>query len=282
MTTENSWITNWDLKRPIALKRSNAPLLEAEWEAGYTPFFERRTLKLDEASEGKFGASHVRSVGTEGEWQADDVDFNQFYVIKGSAQLEFEDGSSYELVSDSSAVIPALYRYRFTHISSDFEALHFFAPDAYDIIWGKDMALPERAQTLDPHRHPIILHEDENAWDEGLREFFEYRDLGTLDPTEGRVYVHVIRTKGQPYESGTGWHYHSWGQLFFVLDGHTDIRVEKSPRYALSPGDAFCIGAGDKNRHFVDRVTADYKIVELCVPGWTDATPVEAPEGSSL
>ncbi|WP_080872601.1 cupin domain-containing protein [Oceanobacillus timonensis] len=283
MTTVTPWITDWDVKHPISINKSvGAPLISAEWEDGPTPFFEKRTLNLDKASNGKLGGSHVRGIASEGEWQADDVDFNQFFIIKGSARLEFEDGSSHELVSESSAIVPALYRYRFAQISDDFEALHFFAPDEYNIIWGKDAALPERVQTLDPHRRLVILHEDESAWSEGLREFFEYRDLGTLEPTDGRVYVHVIRTTGQPYEAGTGWHYHSWAQCFFVLDGHADLRVETGPRYALSAGDAFCIGAGDTNRHFVDRVSSDYKLVELCVPGWKDATPVEAPEGSSL
>lgn len=282
-TNVTPWITDWDLDNPISITTSNsAPLLGAKWEKGFTPYFERRSLDLDKASDGKFGASHVRAIASEGEWQADDVDFNHFYVIKGSAQVEFEDGSSHELVSDSSAVVPALYRYRFTKMSEDFEALHFFAPDAYDIIWGKDAELPERVQTLDPNRRPVILHEDEDAWTDGLREFFEYRDLGTLEPTDGRVYVHVIRTTGQPYEAGTGWHYHSWAQCFFVLDGHADLRVETNPRIALSAGDACCIGSGPTNRHFVDRATADYKLVELCVPGWKDATPVDAPEGSSL
>lgn len=283
MTNVTPWITDWDLDHPISINKSNAaPLLGAKWETGPTPFFEKRSLNLDKASDGKLGGSHIRGIANEGDWQADDIDFNQFYIIKGSARIEFEDGSSYNLVSDSSAVVPALYRYRFTHISDDFEALHFFAPDAYDIIWGKDAALPERVQTLDPARRPVISHEDEEAWEDGLREFFEYRDLGTLEPTDGRVYVHVIRTTGQPYEEGTGWHYHSWAQCFFVLDGHADLRVETGPRNALSAGDAYCIGSGPTNRHFVDRATADYKLVELCVPGWKDATPVEAPKGSSL
>lgn len=282
MTNVTPWITDWDLDNPISINKSNsAPLLGAKWEAGPTPYFEKRNLKLDEASEGKFGGSHVRGTANEGNWQADDVDFNQFYVIKGSAQLEFEDGSSYNLVSDSSAIIPALYKYRFTKISDDFEALHFFAPDAYNIIWGKDATMPKRVQSLDSNRQPIILHEEDAVWEDGLREFFEYRDLGAVEATDGRVYVHAIRTTGAD-EEGTGWHYHSWAQCFFVLDGHADLRVETGPRHALSAGDAHCIGSGPTNRHFVDRANSSYKLVELCVPGWKDATPVEAPEGSSL
>lgn len=279
--TTTPWITDWDLDRPLKLKGANAPLLGAVWGPGSTPYFEYRNLNLDKASDGKFGGSYVRAIATSGDWQADDVDFNQYYVTKGTATIEFEDGSNHELIEDSSVVIPALYRYRFAEISNDFQALHFVAPAEYNIIWGEHTPLPERVSTLKADRSPVVLHDDEDAWGDGLREFFEYRDLGTLDPTDGRVYVHVIRTTG-PYEAGTGWHYHSWGQCFVVLDGHADIRVETSPRYALSAGDAFSVGAGDTQRHFVDRVSGDYKLVELCVPGWKDATPVDAPEGSSL
>jgi|SRR5690625_778194 len=274
------WITDWDVDRPIKLKGANAPLAEAQWTTGPVPYFEYRNLNLDKASDGKFGGWHVRAIATSADWQADDVDFNQIYVIKGTATITFENGTTEVLKADTSAVIPALYRYRFTELSEDFEALQFVAPAEYDVIWGEEAALPERTNTLDPDRAPIVLHEDESSWGDGLREFFQYRDLGTLEATDGRVYTHAIRALG-PYEAGTGWHYHSWGQCFVVLDGHADIRVETDPRHALSYADSFCVGAGPTQRHFVDRVTADYKLIELCIPGWKDATPVDAPEGSA-
>lgn len=282
MSNSTSWITGWDLENPISITTSNSsPLLGAKWESGLTPYFEKRTLNVDNISDGKLGGSHVRAIASEGDWQADNVDFNMYYVIKGTASLEFEDGTTHDLVSDSSVILPALYKYRFSNIGEDFEAIHFYAPDAYEIIWGKDAELPERAQTLDPQRKPVVLHEEGYEWSKGLRPFFEYRDLGTIEATDGRIYVHVIRTTG-PNEEGTGWHYHSWAQCFFVLDGHADLRVETGARIALSAGDACCIGLGPTNRHYVDRVSSTYKLVELCVPGYKDATPVDAPEGSSL
>ncbi|GEK79648.1 cupin domain-containing protein [Agrococcus baldri] len=276
------WLTDWDVARPIALKSARVGAREGEWTAGLLPYFEYRSLDLDKASSGKFGGWHVRAIASSGDWQADDVDFHQLFVLKGTARVAFADGSEVELHKESSLVMPPLYRYRVAALSEDFEALHIVAPAEYDIVWGEDVVLPQRAATLDPQRTPIVNHDDDASWGPGLREFFEYRDLGTLEPTDGRAYVHVVRAAGQPFQEGTGWHYHSWAQMFIVLGGYADIRVETSPRWALSYGDAYCIGAGPTQRHFVDRVTADYKVIELCVPGWKDATPVDAPEGSYI
>jgi len=43
--------------------------------------------------------------------------------------------------------------------------------------------------------------------EEGLRSFFEYRDLGVASATSGKVIVHLVRAKNAPVE-GTGWHIH--------------------------------------------------------------------------
>src|SRR5699024_2246298 len=126
--TATPWITDWDLDRPLKLKGANAPLLGAEWGPGAVPYFEHRHLNLDKASDGKFGGSYVRAIATSGDWQADDVDFNQYYVTSGTATIEFQNGSTHKLVEDTSVIIPALYGYRFSIISEDFTALHFVAP----------------------------------------------------------------------------------------------------------------------------------------------------------
>jgi quercetin dioxygenase-like cupin family protein len=42
---------------------------------------------------------------------------------------------------------------------------------------------------------------------DGLRDFFEYRDLGIAEATRGHVVAHLVRAKHAP-ETGTGWHRH--------------------------------------------------------------------------
>ena len=42
---------------------------------------------------------------------------------------------------------------------------------------------------------------------EGLRSFFQYRDLGVSEATHGKVIAHLVRANEAP-EKGTGWHRH--------------------------------------------------------------------------
>jgi mannose-6-phosphate isomerase-like protein (cupin superfamily) len=43
--------------------------------------------------------------------------------------------------------------------------------------------------------------------DEGLRAFFQYRDLGVVDAAGGRVVAQLVRAREAP-EKGTDWHQH--------------------------------------------------------------------------
>jgi len=59
--------------------------------------------------------------------------------------------------------------------------------------------------------------------DEGLRDFFVYRDLGVSDATAGKVLVQLTRAQNAP-EKGTGWHYH-------VADFHLVIMLKGWARF---------------------------------------------------
>ena len=46
-------------------------------------------------------------------------------------------------------------------------------------------------------------------WTDGLREIFEYRDLGTKDATNGDFVAHVIRANGKTNpDEVQQWHLH--------------------------------------------------------------------------
>jgi mannose-6-phosphate isomerase-like protein (cupin superfamily) len=54
---------------------------------------------------------------------------------------------------------------------------------------------------------------------EGLRDNFEYRDLGLAAATNGQVGVKHIRAV-KPFEAATGWHWHDMtGHFIYVLKG---------------------------------------------------------------
>jgi hypothetical protein len=53
----------------------------------------------------------------------------------------------------------------------------------------------------------------------GLRAFFEYRDLGIAEATDGKVVAHVIRAKPGAPLSGGRHHHDVEFQLVYVLRG---------------------------------------------------------------
>lgn len=54
---------------------------------------------------------------------------------------------------------------------------------------------------------------------DGLRDFFEYRDLGISDATHGKVIAHLVRARHAP-ETGTGWHRHeAQFHIVYMLKG---------------------------------------------------------------
>ena len=112
----------------------------------------------------------------------------------------------------------------------------------------------------------------------GLRDFFLYRDLETRAATDGRLHIHVVRaTEAGP---GTGWHYHTMAQWFMVIGGSAVIRVEDQPRQELGWGDSMCIGRGPRMRHEIADHSADYLVLEVCVPAAYSTVAVDEPAGA--
>src|SRR5690606_10980794 len=98
---------------------------------------------------------------------------------------------------------------------------------------------------------------------DGPRSFFSYRDLGVAAATGRRIHIHIVRAS-KPIEKGTGWHSHSMGQLFYVLEGWADLEVERLPSVRMSAGDAMCIAP--RMKHDVPRFSNDYAVLEMCIP----------------
>ena len=88
-------------------------------------------------------------------------------------------------------------------------------------------------------------------WEDGLRDFFEYRDLGIRDATGGQVKAHIIRVRNGGDASDlrtTGMHVHELDfQMIYILrgwikfvyevpDSDGDIRREE---HAFGQGDCY-------------------------------------------
>ena len=100
--------------------------------------------------------------------------------------------------------------------------------------------------------------------DGGLRSFFEYRDLGIRDVTEGRYMAHVIRAK-QACTDGTGFHRHPLDfQIFYVLKGTVRFRYDGHGEHDLVAGD--CVHQPPGIRHELMSCSDDCEILEITSP----------------
>ena len=70
-------------------------------------------------------------------------------------------------------------------------------------------------------------------------------------------------------------------QWFMIIGGSSVIRVENRPAYELNVGDTMCIGYGEHMRHNVAPFSADYAVLEMCVPAEYETTAVPPPEGAA-
>lgn len=278
------WRNGWEpgVSPEIRFARVDAGV--GDWVRGPIPFLEYRDMALADASGGSLGSWHVRfgrEPTAEESWRADDLDFNFVYVLAGTLTVAAEGRREHRLEVGGAVAFPRLQRYQVKAVSPDFEAIHIGAPAESLSYVGPDIELPALAGRLG-ERDLMVTHDtaDEYVSGDGPRSFFEYRDLGGRELTDGRVHLHVIHALGKDVDEGTGWHYHSMGQWMIVLDGRAEMRFENHDRRRIAAFDSTCIGAGPGMRHCVDRVSGDNKVLELCVPAEYDTVAVEAPLGA--
>jgi len=84
------------------------------------------------------------------------------------------------------------------------------------------------------------------TWREGLRNFFEYRDLGISEATNGAYRAHVIRVKKPVTEfRHPGLHVHDLQfQMIYVLKGWVRFTYEGQGEFTFRAGDSCLQRAG--------------------------------------
>jgi quercetin dioxygenase-like cupin family protein len=99
---------------------------------------------------------------------------------------------------------------------------------------------------------------------DGLRQYFEYRDLGIRDATGGKAVMHVIRARGG-HQAGGEWHRHSVQlQLVYVLKGWVRFEYEGVGEVLLEPGS--CVHQPPGIRHREIEHSADLELIEIVLP----------------
>lgn len=119
----------------------------------------------------------------------------------------------------------------------------------------------------------IVTHARDSAFDEGLRGFFAYRDLGMKGVSGGKIQAHVIRAKEGHGASG-GWHYHVLDfQMVYILKGWVRFEYEGVGEVLLEPGS--CVFQPPGIRHREIEHSPDLELIEITSPAEFETVAVE-------
>ena len=124
----------------------------------------------------------------------------------------------------------------------------------------------------DAHLPPgfAVSHAGPTGWEGGLRAFFEYRDLGVADATQGRVGAHVIRARGASETPGEH-HRHALDfQLVYVLRGWVEFDYAGVGRVRLSEGS--CVTQPPGIDHVELAHSDDLEMLEITLPAHIETT----------
>lgn len=100
--------------------------------------------------------------------------------------------------------------------------------------------------------------------DDGLRPFFQYRDLGIRDATNGKVVAHVIRAKPGTEAMPQRHHHDVDFQMVYVLKGWIKFDYEGVGEVTLTPGT--CVHQPPGIRHTELGHSDDLELVEIVSP----------------
>ncbi|MBT4966088.1 MAG: cupin domain-containing protein [Alphaproteobacteria bacterium] len=110
-----------------------------------------------------------------------------------------------------------------------------------------------------------VAHEKDAEWDEGLREYFAYRDLDIFKQTGGKMRAHVIRPTKPGEEQGDK-HFHKVDfQMVYVLKGWALMHFDGVGEVRLEEGS--CMYQEPEIEHRLIEWSDDYTVIELLVPG---------------
>ena len=108
--------------------------------------------------------------------------------------------------------------------------------------------------------------EADAKWTPGLREIFEYRDLGIKDGTHGDYVAHIIRHNGKKAKDKVqAWHLHECDfQFVMVLSGWATFEYEGQGVKTTKKGDA--ILQTPRIRHREIDCSEDFAVLEIVSP----------------
>ena len=109
---------------------------------------------------------------------------------------------------------------------------------------------------------------------DGMRPYFEYRDLGIHEATFGAAVMHVIKAREGTQATGE-WHRHNVTlQIVYVLKGWAIFEYEGHGEHRLEAGT--CVHQPSVIRHREIAHSDDLELIEIVLPGSFQTTSAEA------
>ena len=117
------------------------------------------------------------------------------------------------------------------------------------------------------------------TWTPGLREIFDYRDLGIKAATHGDYIAHVIRaTARHEADAVQQWHVHHCDfQFVMVLNGWAEFEYEGEGVHRIEKGDVVNQRPGIKHREIA--CSDDFEVLEIVAPADFKTEIVDPPVG---
>ena len=128
----------------------------------------------------------------------------------------------------------------------------------------------------------FVHDEDKYAdWKPGLREIFDYRDLGIKEGTNGDYIAHIVKANGKKQSDEVQkWHLHECTfQFVLVLNGWATFEYEGEGVRSIRKGDA--INQRPWIAHREIECSPDFEVLEIVAPADFKTRIVEAPNGHS-
>jgi quercetin dioxygenase-like cupin family protein len=120
----------------------------------------------------------------------------------------------------------------------------------------------------------VATHARDAQFERGLRAFFEYRDLGLKQATDGRVVAHVIRAAGGTEFSSQPHLHDTQFQFVYVLKGWIEFEYEGQGVVRLEAGSS--VYQPPRIRHRELGHSPDVELLEFVMPGDFGTREVDA------
>ena len=129
------------------------------------------------------------------------------------------------------------------------------------------------------HKFSVSHRRTSEFADDGLRPFFQYRDLGIRDATNGAVVAHVIRAKPGMHPQPERHHHEVQFQMVYVLQGWVKFHYEGVGEVTLEAGS--CVHQPPGIKHTELAHSDDLELIEIVMPAdfRTVADGAETPKG---